>query len=235
MVRHQSLLITTIVLACSISSANDKEKNWPQFRGPFSNGTAVDATPPISWTPEQAKWKTDIPGLGSGSPVVWDTRVILLTAVKTDRQKDGVDANAEPAPRGGRGRGGRGGFGGPPPTHYYDFYVICIDRGNGNELWRTKVNSAVPHEAGHGTNTFASASPVTNGELIWASFNSFGLFCLDMEGNIKWKRDFGKMTTRASFGEGASPALHDDTLIMNWDHEGQSFIEAMKASTGETI
>ena len=55
-----------------------------------------------------------------------------------------------------------------------------------------------------------------------------------MDGNIKWKRQFGKMKTRAGFGEGASPALYEDTLVLNWDHEGQSFIEAMDAKTGDT-
>lgn len=231
-------ICAAIMSASSFAFGDDVDKNWHQFRGPTGNGIAIDATPPINWTPADAKWKTEIPGQGISSPIVWGNKIILLTAVKTDRQKEDVaKPAAEPSPPQGRGgRGGRGGFGRgrPAPTNFYEFFVVCIDRENGKQLWKTKVSEDVPHEAGHGTNTFASGSPVTDGEHIWASFNSFGLFCLDMDGNIKWDRQFGKMETVAGFGEGASPALYDGTLVLNWDHQGQSFIEAMDALTGNT-
>ena len=210
----------------------DDHQNWPQFRGPSGNGVALNANPPTQWTADSAKWVVKIPGKGSASPVIWKDKVILLTAVETDRKEPGAQ---EPPPvdpeQEGRSRFGRRR---PKPTNIHEFHVMCIDRNTGEVLWRTKVNEAVPHESGHSTNTQSSGSPVTDGQHIWASFNSFGIFCLDMDGHIKWERQLGTMSTRNGFGEGATPALYEDTLIVNWDHEGQSFIEAMDAKTGKT-
>lgn len=217
---------------------NDLEKNWHQFRGPTGNGIAIEANPPTSWSPDSAKWKVEIPGQGLSSPIVWDDKIIVLSAVKTERKKEAAETDEQPQadeqPR-GRGRGrGRGRSRRQPPSNYYEFAVFCIHRETGEQIWKTKVAEAVPHEAGHSTNSFASGSPITDGKHIWASFNSFGLYCLDMDGNIQWDRQFGKMRTRAGFGEGASPALYNDTVVLNWDHEDQSFIEAMDAKSGET-
>ena len=239
MLTFRILAIACLLLpVVSSVSANELDKNWHQFRGPTGNGNAIDAKPPIKWSGSSAKWKSEIPGKGSSSPIVWGNKIIVLSAVETDRKKEDAQQQSAPQVEQDSGRGGRGGRGGgmsrPEPTNYHEFYVICIDRNDGKELWKTKVNEAVPHEGGHPTNSYASGSPVTDGKHIWASFNSFGLYCLDMDGNVKWKRDFGKMQTRAGFGEGASPAVYQDTLVLNWDHEGQSFIEAMDAETGTT-
>ncbi|QEG25003.1 outer membrane protein assembly factor BamB family protein [Mariniblastus fucicola] len=239
----QILSIALLLIVGITVSAQEAENNWHQFRGPTGNGVSANATPPISWKPADAKWKTEIPGSGLSSPVVWNDKIIMLTSVKTDRVKEGAEAApAQEETRPDQGRGGRGGRGGrrgrrqsPPPSNYHDFFVVCVSRDDGSELWKTKVNSEVPHESHHGTNSFASGSPVTDGSHIWASFSSFGVFCLDMDGKVVWDRQLGKMKTRNSFGEGASPAVHGDTLVVNWDHEGQSFIEAMNAKTGKTI
>ena len=223
-----------ITVFCLTGRADETANNWHQFRGPTGNGNAIDATPPIAWTPGNAKWKTPIAGRGNSSPIVWGDKIIVLSAVETDREKEGAEKDSsqdEQQPNSGRRRGFRRR---PAPTKFHEFYVVCVNRDTGQELWKTKVAEAVPHEAGHNTNTFASGSPVTDGKHIWASFNSFGLFCLDMDGNVKWDRQFGKMQTVASFGEGASPAVHEGTLVLNWDHQGQSFIEAMDAQSGET-
>jgi outer membrane protein assembly factor BamB len=125
----------------------------------------------------------------------------------------------------------------PPenPTHVHQFMVSAFDRGTGKTLWQKVVREEVPHEAGHSTASQASASPVTDGEHVWASFGSRGLYCLDMNGEVKWERDLGKMETRNQFGEGASPALHGDTLVVNWDHEGDSFIVALNKKTGKEL
>ena len=163
------------------------------------------------------------------------------------------DATAEPAPqrgdrdgRGGRGdRGGRGGRGGRPrfggfggnarPTQMHQFLVIAYDRHSGEKIWQTVATEQVPHEPGHGTNTFASSSPVTDGQHLFVNFGSRGVYCLDLDGNLVWKRDLGQMQTRAQFGEAASPALHGNRLVVPWDHEGQSFLTALDTATGEPV
>ena len=136
-------------------------------------------------------------------------------------------AGAPPAP------GQRGPSRAPAPTQVYEFVVLALERATGKAVWQTVVRREVPHEAGHLTASYASASPVTDGERVYASFGSRGLYCLDGAGKIVWQKDFGKMKTRAEFGEGASPVLYGDTLVVNWDHEGASFIVALDKRTGE--
>jgi len=121
----------------------------------------------------------------------------------------------------------------PTPTKIHEFVVLCLDRENGQVIWRTTVREAVPHEGGHTTATYASNSPLTDGEHVYAFFGSRGLHCLDAQGEIQWSRDFGLMRTRMQFGEGSSPALYGDTVVINWDHEGDSFIVALDKRTGE--
>ena len=112
---------------------------------------------------------------------------------------------------------------------------MALDRSSGKVIWEKTLHETVPHEAGHTDSTQASNSPVTDGKHIYAHFGSRGLYCLDMDGNLKWKKDFGQMSTRASFGEGSSPALYGNTIVVNWDHEGQSFVVALNKKTGKQL
>lgn len=247
-----------ILISAAPIGAADLEKDWPQWRGPDASGAVKpgnQVSPPVTWSEtENIHWKVEIPGAGSSTPIVLNNRVYISTAVKTDRIKEGAtpaadeaDADAERSDarrqRNGDGderRGRRGGFGSrgrgrgrsSAPANYYDFMVIAYDRADGKEVWRTTLTSQVPHEAGHDTNTFASASPLTDGERLYVSFGSRGIYCLDMEGNVVWEKNLGQMETRAEFGEGSSPAVHDGTLVVPWDHEGESFIVALDAQSG---
>lgn len=184
--------------------------NWPHWRGVEGNGTA-NANPPTEWSEtKNVKWKVRIPGRGSGSPVIWESQVFVVTAVPT-----------------GAG-GGR--------TPNLDFKLLCFDRATGTQLWERTAVTSTPHEGTHDTNGFASASPCTDGEHVYAHFGSRGLYCYTMNGDLKWKRDdFGKMTCRAGFGEGSSPTLVDDMIVVPWDHEGPSALFALNKTTGETI
>lgn len=138
--------------------------------------------------------------------------------------------------RGPGGFGGRGGFGrGSAPTTPMDFTVVCLDKATGKKIWSTVAVQATPHESGHNTNTFASSSAVTNGEILVAFFGSRGIFCYSMDGKLLWKRDLGKQQTRNAFGEGSTPALYKDTIIIPWDHEGDSYVLALNATTGEDL
>ena len=152
------------------------------------------------------------------------------------RQQFSRNRGSERGSRGGRSGSGRsrGGFGGGrKPTEEFQFMLISYDRNSGKEKWRTVATTAVPHEGHHRDHGYASASPVTDGENIIVSFGSRGLYCYDMKGKVQWKKDFGNMRTRNSFGEGSSPTLHGDTVVLLWDQEDDSHIYALDKKTGK--
>jgi outer membrane protein assembly factor BamB len=217
---------------------------WPTWRGTSGTGVAHGAQPPTTWGDEQnIKWKVKIPGEGYSTPIIWQNRIFLLTAIESN---DGSPTPA-PAPRdeasGGSPKGGNrggdrkgGGFGGgPAPTKPYEFIVLALDRGTGKIVWQKTARKETPHEGHHQTGTFASPSPVTDGEFLYVSFGSRGFYCYDLQGNLKWEKDLGDMQIKGGFGEGSSPALAGRLLIINWDHEGQSFIVALDKKTGAEV
>lgn len=204
------------------------EHYWPQWRGPLATGVAPHAAPPLSWSEtKNVRWKVAIPGSGHASPIVWGDRVFVLTAVLTDRPAPGHDpeddSDEESSDRGRRGI---------QPTNYVRFEVHALDRATGKTVWSRLAREAVPAEGTHPHATWASASAVTDGERIYASFGSQGLYAYDWEGGLVWQKDLGDMRTRNGFGEGASPALWGDALIVNWDHEGDSFLVVLDKRDG---
>jgi outer membrane protein assembly factor BamB len=230
--------------------------HWRRWRGPEATGVAPHGDPPVDWSETtNVKWKVAIPGSGNGSPIVMGNRIFLLTAIKTDRtaESDGgttqpdrdtpfrlVQNEFEPRRREGRGAPGQRGFGGgrgfgraSSPTNYYQFVVLCLDRQTGEVLWQRTAAEVIPHEGHHGTGSFASAAPVTDGRNLYVSFGSRGVYSYDLDGKLRWKYDVPPLYTRNSFGEGASPELYGDTLVVNCDQERQSFIVALDANTGQ--
>ena len=110
--------------------------------------------------------------------------------------------------------------------------VLALRRSDGKVAWKRVLHTELPHEGGHYTGTLASNSPITDGEHLFAFFGSRGLYALDLEGKPVWELDLGEMQSKHAHGEGASPALYGDTLVVNWDHEGPSFLAALDKSTG---
>ena len=118
----------------------------------------------------------------------------------------------------------------------YQFVLLCLDRRTGKVLWQQVAREEVPHAGYSGKEgSFASPSAVTDGKHVWAFFGSHGLYCYDMEGNLQWDHDFGKMQTYLYLGEGSSPTLSGDALIVNWDDEAGSFITALDKNTGKEL
>ena len=181
--------------------------------GPPGAARPATATPPPPSPPTEfsedknIRWKTPIPGLGSGSPIVWENKIFLQTAIAGDA--------------------------GPKGPH--KFVVLCIDRETGKTLWQQVATEATPHEGTHPDGNFAPFSPVTNGKQLVALFGSRGLYCYDLDGKLLWQKDLGRMQIKRAFGEGASPALHNNTLIINWDHEGEDFIAAFDVESGKEL
>jgi outer membrane protein assembly factor BamB len=202
----------------------DAAHNWPQWRGPLATGFAPFANPPVEWSEQKnVRWKTALPGRGHSTPIVWGDRIFLTTA---EPFGDALEPRDPERP---------GEHDNSPVTHRYRFIVLCVGRRDGKIIWQTTVREALPTEGGHHTNSLASASAVTDGQLVFAFFGSRGLYCLDFDGHVKWQANLGDMFSKHGHGEGASPALYHDTLVVNWDQEAQSFLAAFDKRTGKQL
>jgi outer membrane protein assembly factor BamB len=244
-------LAGSLTFAAAVAAASTPNDNWPEWRGPLQNGVAPSANPPTTWSEtNNIKWKVKIPGGGLATPIIWDNLVFIQTAIPTGKKVEAKPAEAseqppairpEPggeAPKKGPGGGkGRGGFGaGPKPTEVYQFAVLCLDRQTGKVLWQKVAREEVPHEGyRQGEGSFASSSGLTDGKHLYAYFGSHGLYCYDLDGKPLWEQDLGKMRMVMGFGEGSSPALYHDTLIVNRDNEDNSCIIALDKNTGKTL
>jgi outer membrane protein assembly factor BamB len=207
-------------------AAKERLNNWPQWRGPLASGLVPKGDPPLKWDAKtNIKWKTPIPGHGSSTPIVWGDQILVLTAIDTGREAAAADI-----PKGDPNYQKRT----TAPTTYHKFVILCLDRSKGNIRWQKTATEQVPHEGHHPTHSYAAASPVTDGKYVYASFGSRGIYCYDLKGKFQWKRELGRMNTRLGWGEGSSPALYKDSLIVPWDQESGSFVIVLDARNGKT-
>lgn len=215
-------LIVLLILALAIPAfASD---NWPRYRGPGALGVAEDAELPDSWdTSKNVDWKRDIPGRGWSSPIVWGNRVFLTTVVnsgETEEARKGLY------------------FGGDRSKASQDIHewrVLCLDLTTGKVVWNEAVHKATPQNPVHIKNSYASETPVTDGELVYAYFGNVGIFCFDFDGSLQWKKPFPAVRTRNDWGTAASPVLHDGRLYIVNDNEEQSYLVALDAASGDEV
>ncbi|MFN0088237.1 MAG: PQQ-binding-like beta-propeller repeat protein [Blastocatellia bacterium] len=207
------------------SRSQTSPAHWPEWRGPSFNGMARTGAPVEFNDTKNLKWKLEIPGRGFSTPVIWGNRMFLTTAIPTGK-KGPVSPTGATHPQGGTGAG-----------EEQRFVVLCLDRKTGKTLWERTASTAVPHEGYHRAyGSFASNSPVTDGKHLYAFFGSRGVFCFDLDGKPVWQKDLNvRMQIRNQFGEGGAPALAGNNLILNFDHEAESFIVALDKTTGKEV
>ncbi len=233
--RSTRLTLTSLSILAALALpavAADGGAAWPSWRGPAHTGVNPDADPPVRWSEKEGiniRWKADVPGRGLSSPVIWGDRVFVLTATPMDA------AAYERSQQGAADKQARQEW--PPAVEpvAQRFQVLAYGRDDGELLWQKMAVEAVPHESHHIDASWASASPVTDGKRLIAHFGSYGTYAYDLEGEPLWQVDLGDMTTRNGFGEGSSPAMADGKVIINWDHEGDSFVVALDAATGAEL
>ncbi len=216
-----SLAFAAIALA--VFPANAAETvNWPQYRGAQSDGLAVGATLPERWsTNENVVWKTDLRGWGWSSPVIWGDRIFLTSAVgETDLPKPVI----------GGYPGGR-----VAQKDVHRWVVYCLDRITGKVLWERDAHKGIPPQERHPRNSFASETPVTDGQRVYAYFANIGIFCYDMDGNPLWERRWKSYPMRGGWGTGTAPVLFKDRIYIQNDNEQESFLVALDAKTGEPV
>jgi len=203
------------------AQAPGADRYWPQWRGPAANGISRTANPPAEWGEKKnIRWKVEIPGRGSSSPIVWGDRVFILTAIPASAS---LPDSHRP-------------LGGVSPRGAHRYVVMALDRRDGRVVWERTAREEAPHEASHQDNgTWASSSALTDGELVIAPFESRGIYAYDMNGTLVWEKDLGDKSMRNEFGEGSTPVLYKNTLVVVWDHTKGSFITALDKRTGREL
>ncbi len=216
----QNLVATALVtLLCTPVLAQE----WPQFRGPGALGVADDPRLPDTWsTTDNVVWTTAVPGTGWSSPVVWNDTIFMTSVVRT--------AEGEP-PRPGLYLGGERGT----PRDLHRWMLYAVDWNTGDIRWEREVHASVPGAPRHLKNSYASETPVTDGERVYAYFGQIGIFAFDMEGTPLWSQRWEPFRTRNGWGTAASPALHNNRLYIVNDNDDQSFLLALDKRTGELI
>ena len=215
-------------------------ENWPQFRGPHGDAVVRDAFPQRWDSNSNVRWKTEGAGEGWSAPAVWNGRLFLTAAVMTKKPAGGQQ-KAQDRPRRrrsgrnqGRGRG-RGGYRNNLATAEYRWEVQCLDTKNGEVLWKQVTREGNPPQGRHAQNTYATETPITDGERVYAYFGMNGLYCFTVDGTPVWRKDLGNYKMRNDWGTSSSPALHDGILYLQIDSQEQSFVVALDAKSGDEI
>jgi outer membrane protein assembly factor BamB len=224
----KNLVLLCLLLLSVPTLGADVDSYWPNWRGPLLNGVSPHGDPPVEFGEDRnVRFKVEVPGRGLSSPVVWGDRVFVMSA-------ESVDPEAyEQAQRDAAAKRENNQW--PPDVSPVKqrFLVMAYARKDGKLLWKREATTHVPHEAHYVDSGWSAASPVTDGKRVIVHFGSNGTFAYDMDGKPLWQIDLGDQKTRNAFGEGSSPALHGDTLVINWDHEGDSFIVALNVKDGK--
>lgn len=226
------LRLFTVLIACAVPAGVTQGQNYPQFRG--HNADAVSSQPlPTAWSDVDGKqinvrWKIPVPGEGWSQPIVWENRLYITAAVPikdADQNKIGPEVH-----NGGYGRNRN-----DLVEVGYKYQVFCIDTETGNNIWERTVKQGKPPIPRHSTNTYATETPVTDGQRIYAYFGMNGVHCLDLDGNIVWQKDIGAYEMRAGWGTSSSPTLLGDRLFIQVDNEKQSFLTALDTRSGKEV
>lgn len=204
--------------------------NWPSFRGPYASGVADRQNLPDTWnaeTGEHIKWQSLIPGLAHSSPVIWENKIFVTTAVSSVAGatfKHGLYGSGDASKDRSRHR----------------WQIYCLDKKSGSVLWQRTAHEGVPQDKRHIKATYANSTPVTDGRYIIALFGSEGLFAYDMDGNLIWKKEIGRLNLGAydvpdyEWGTASSPIIYRDLVIVQCDTQGEDFLLACDIKTGET-
>jgi len=226
---HVAILLGTLILSIMLDCVHAQTTNWPQWRGPEGSGISTETGLPTEWSDKQnVRWKTAIPGRGHSSPIVWGNRVFLTTSIEGP-----VVPGAEAVRHIRRGVEYRH----PDAVgadHSYEMKLLCLDAETGKVLWEKSVYEGRVYDDRHRKNTYASATPATDGKYVYLSFEAEGLYCYDFNGKQIWKTSLDHIA-KGGMGPGTSPVLHQNLVILQVDQEyGEgSFIAAVNKKTGK--
>lgn len=204
-------------MAVVATATNVMASDWTRFRGPNGTGISPDTTaPPTDWSDSNnVKWKTALPGPGLSSPIVIGDRVVVTCW--TGYAAGGDDEGAiEDMKR----------------------QVVCLDRKTGDTIWTHSEDPVLPEDNYRGMfaeNGYASHTPASDGERVYAFFGKTGVVALNLsDGHKLWQKSVGENLERKGWGSASSPILHDGKVIVPAFIEGDAMI-AFDCKTGDVV
>jgi outer membrane protein assembly factor BamB len=207
------------------------EQQWPGFRGYMASGVLDNANLPESFdlrNMTNIRWKAEIPGLGLSSPVIWDNKLFITTAIsQSDKEgfKPGIYGSIDPV----------------TDSSAHEWKVLCLDQNTGKIIWDRTSYKGIPKMKRHPKSTHANTSVATDGKYVVAFFGSEGLFCYDLNGNLIWQKNFGLLKSvyfavkRAEWEFASSPVIYNGVLIIQCDVLVNSFVAAYEVKTGKEL
>lgn len=229
---RRSFLATSLMALPATSLAFKPEQNWPQFRGPAGQGIADGFPTRSNWNveatagkPDGLLWRTEVPGLGHSSPIIWKDRIYLATAV----------------PKSGKPSLRIGYYGDIKPAKDDDeqrWLIQCYEKKTGKLKWEQLIRDAKPSTVRHEKASHANTTLVTDGKHLIGFFGADGLYCLDMKGKLLWQKDLGRINVTwrsVAWGFSSSPALHKDRIVVQCDDPKDPFIAALSLADGKEL
>ncbi len=223
--------VLSILLPISLSGQNKPERQWPGYRGFMSSGVLDQADLPDSFDFNKninIRWRTEIPGMGLSSPVIWGNKIFITSAIsQADNKglKPGIYGDVSPV----------------KDSSVHEWKVYCINKTNGKILWEKTSFKGIPKIKRHPKSTHANTSIATDGNNVVAFFGSEGLYCYDMNGKLQWQKNFGVLKSvffimkNAEWEFGSSPIIYNGKLIIQCDVLENSFVAAFDVKTGKEL
>lgn len=221
--------VLMLIFCLTGASAQTPARQWPVYRGYMSSGVLDNANLPETFdftSGQNIKWKTEIPGMGISSPVIWGNKLFITTAVsESDKAgfKPGIFGDVTPV----------------NDSSMHEWKVICIEKNTGKILWERVSCKGIPKVKRHPKSTHANTTAATDGNFVVAFFGSEGLYCYDMTGNLKWQKNLGILKSaffimkNAEWEFASSPVIHDGVVIIQCDVLENSFVAAYDLKTGK--
>jgi outer membrane protein assembly factor BamB len=239
---------SALILLAALLAPSEAEENWPQFRGPGGNAVADTGSPPRKWSrKENVAWVRDIPGRGWSSPIVWGKTLFLTSAITTGgsfkEPSKGIFGNDYAAELVAQGlpeeevvaRVVSRDIELSKETESIRYMVYAIDAETGTLLWERVAHEGKPFGGRHRKNTYASETPATDGERLYAYFGNVGLFAYALDGELLWEHRFPPRPIYLDFGTAASPAVDSQRVYVQCDNQEESFLAAVDKRTGEEL
>src|ERR1041384_7229866 len=233
-ISRRSFLATSLMAlpAVSLASASKSEQNWPGFRGPGSRGIADGYPTRAAWNadsdmgkPSGILWRTEIPGLGHSSPIIWGDRIYVATAVRLSGKASlriGYYGDIKAA----------------QDNDEQKWMILCIDKNSGKKIWERVLLTGKPKTERHEKSTHANTTLTTDGQRLVGFFGSEGLYCFDLDGKLLWKKDLGVINNSCNgigWGYSSSPSLYKDRIVLLCDDPKDPYVAAFQLSAGKQL